>query len=104
MSDSPTRPTHDAKGRAPTGPRPVLFFFYTATSGPSRRMESVVSWLSVRERKRLQLQMVDADANPDLIAQLEVKEIPTVVLVAQGRILTRREGRLTSEAKSGGVG
>jgi thioredoxin-like negative regulator of GroEL len=97
MSDSPTRPTRDPNGRVPSGPRPVLFFFYTATSGPSRRMESIVSWLWVRERKRFRLRMVDANANPDLVTKFEVDEIPTIVLVEEGKILTRREGRLTSD-------
>jgi thioredoxin 2 len=97
MSDSPTPRTGDPHDVASARPRPVLLFFYTATSGPARRMESIVSWLWVRERKRLRLRLIDADVRADLVARFEVSEIPTIVLIDDGRILARRQGRLTSD-------
>ena len=39
--------------------KPLLLFFSSPTSGPSRRMDGLVSLLFVRERKRLRLRTVD---------------------------------------------
>jgi thioredoxin 1 len=97
MSDASSRPTGDPQEAESSPSEPVLVFFYTETSGPARRMESIVSWLWVRERKRLRLRMVDADTQPDLVEKFGVSEIPTIVLVKDGLIVVRREGRLTSD-------
>jgi len=54
------------------------------TSGVGRRMESVLARLQVRERERVRVARVDADDRPDLVQQLGVQEIPSIVMF-QGR-------------------
>jgi len=54
------------------------------TSGVGRRMESVLARLQVRERERVRVARVDADDRPDLVRQLGVQEIPSIVMF-QGR-------------------
>jgi thioredoxin-like negative regulator of GroEL len=49
-----------------------------------RRMESVLARLQVRERERVRVARVDADDRPDLVQQLGVQEIPSIVMF-QGR-------------------
>src|SRR5262245_43765922 len=62
------------------GPRgsvkPVLLFFTRRTSGPGRRMESLIAHVARKERRRLTVVSVDADANIGLAEKLAVTEIP----------------------------
>jgi thioredoxin-like negative regulator of GroEL len=76
-------------------PRPSLIFVGQARSGPSRRMESLVAWVKVTQKKRLRVVDVDADANPELVQELGVSKVPALVLVKDRRVLGRLEGRAT---------
>jgi thioredoxin-like negative regulator of GroEL len=58
-------------------------------------MESLVAWVKVTQKKRLRVIDIDADRNPALANELEVKEIPSLVLVKDRRIVGRLEGRAT---------
>jgi len=75
--------------------RPVLLFFSTRRSGPARRMSSLVAWVGVTEKKRLRVVEVDADANDQLAAALDVSTIPSLVLLRGRKILGRLDGRAT---------
>jgi thioredoxin 1 len=76
-------------------PRPSLIFVGQARSGPSRRMESLVAWVKVTQKKRLRVVDVDADANPELVQELGVSKVPALVLVKDRHVLGRLEGRVT---------
>jgi hypothetical protein len=41
---------------------PMLIFFTRATSGPARRMESLLAQVARKERERLRVRRVDADS------------------------------------------
>lgn len=58
-------------------------------------MESLVAWVKVTQRKRLRVIAVDADRNPALTRELEVTEIPSLVLIKDRRVVGRLEGRAT---------
>ena len=75
--------------------RPSLIFVGQSRSGPSRRMESLVAWVKVTQKKRLRVVDVDADANPKLVRELGVSKVPALVLVKDKRVLGRLEGRVT---------
>ena len=72
---------------------PTLVFFTRATSGPARRMESLLAHVARKERDRLQVRRVDADAHPGLVEKFEVDEIPALVLVVDRRVIGRLDGR-----------
>jgi thioredoxin-like negative regulator of GroEL len=74
---------------------PALLFFTSATSGPARRMESLLALIARRERGRLRVVPVDADASRALADALGVTEIPTLVLLRNRLALARIEGRAT---------
>jgi thioredoxin-like negative regulator of GroEL len=76
-------------------PKPSLIFVGQSRSGPSRRMESLVAWVKVTQKKRLRVVDVDADANPRLVEELGVSKVPALVLVKDRRVLGRLEGRVT---------
>ncbi|MGH3134315.1 MAG: thioredoxin family protein [Gaiellaceae bacterium] len=74
---------------------PALLFVRRRQDGASRRMESLVAWVKVTQKKRLRVIDVDADRNPALTQELEVTEIPSLVLIKNRRIVGRLDGRAT---------
>ena len=75
--------------------KPILLFFTRRTSGPARRMESLIAHVARKERERLTVVSVDADKNAELAERLAVDEIPTLVLVKGRSPVGRLEGRAT---------
>ena len=76
-------------------PSAMLLFFTRRTSGPARRMSSLVAWIEAREKRRLRVVEVDADENPRLAERLLVSEVPALVLVKDRRPVGRLQGRVT---------
>jgi thioredoxin 1 len=77
-------------------PVPRLLFFTAATSGPARRMESLLAHLARKERARLRISRIDVDESPELVERLAVTEVPTLVLVKDRRPVARLEGRVSA--------
>jgi thioredoxin-like negative regulator of GroEL len=84
----------------PAGP-PV---FTSATSGPARRMESLLAVFAHRKRGRLRVVTVDADASRARTDVLGVTEIPTLVLLRGRRAVARIEGRATGQQVDAMIG
>ena len=76
--------------------KPHLLFFTSATSGPGRRMESLLAQLARKERKRLRVSRVDVERAPRLADRLGVTAVPTLVLVAGRKPVARLEGRASA--------
>jgi thioredoxin-like negative regulator of GroEL len=76
--------------------RPLLLFFTNSRSGPARRMESLLAHLARKERSRLRIARIDAEAQPDWIERLQITQIPTLVLVKDRRPIDRLEGRVSA--------
>jgi thioredoxin len=79
-----------------TDDRPMLVFFWSARSGPARRMESLLAHLERKERDRLRVRRVDADEHAELMEQFRVSVIPTLVLVKDKRVVGRLDGRTSA--------
>jgi thioredoxin-like negative regulator of GroEL len=77
-------------------PRPLLVFFSSARSGPSRRMESLVAHIARKERERLRVMQVDVDQRADLVEKLGVDDVPTLVLVIGRKAVARLDGRASA--------
>lgn len=73
--------------------RPLLVFFLNETSGPARRMESLIAHVGRKERDRLRVTRVDVDERPDLAQRFGVTEVPALVLVKDRRPVARLDGR-----------
>ncbi len=76
--------------------QPLLVFFSTRTSGPARRMESLLAHIARKERERLRVTRVDVDARPDLARRFRIETVPTIVLVKDRRTVGRIEGRASA--------
>lgn len=74
---------------------PTLVFLRKRQSGASRRMESLVAWVKVTQKRRLRVVDVDADRNPALVRELDITEFPTLVLIKDRHVVGRLEGRAT---------
>ena len=73
----------------------LLVFFCSQSSGPARRMESLLAHLARKERTRLRIMRVDVERQPELAKRFQVAAIPTLVLVKRKRVVDRLEGRVS---------
>jgi thioredoxin-like negative regulator of GroEL len=74
---------------------PLLLFVADRRSGPARRMASLIAWVTVRHRRHLRVLEVDVEDAPDLVDALDVRSAPALVLVEDGVVLDRLEGKVT---------
>ena len=72
---------------------PTLVFFTATTSGPARRMESLLAHIERKERGRLLVKRVDTDEHPRLVRKFAVTKVPSLVLVVDKRAVARIDGR-----------
>jgi len=59
-------------------------------------MDSLVANVARKERRYLRVLQVDVDEHPDLAGRFLVEAVPTLVLVKEGRIVERIEGRVSA--------
>jgi thioredoxin-like negative regulator of GroEL len=84
-----------ARTRAPGAPAatggPSLVFFYSETSGASRRADGFLAQVLQRRSNHstFRLVRVDAEQRPDLVQRLQVNELPTLLVIADGRVRGR---------------
>ena len=75
---------------------PTLLFFTRETSGPARRMESLLAHLARKERGRLRITRIDVTASPEWVDRLSVTQVPTLILLKDRRPVERLEGRVSA--------
>lgn len=73
--------------------RPQLLFFYSLTSGISRRAEGFLAQVLQRRRNHqaFQLRRIDADRHPHLVERFKIDELPALVVVESKRVRARLE-------------
>jgi thioredoxin 1 len=75
---------------------PVLVDFTAAWCGPCRALTPILERFAERT-KNVVVASVDADACPDLASRYGVRALPTVIVFAGGREVTRRVGLTNDE-------
>jgi thioredoxin-like negative regulator of GroEL len=75
------------------GERPKLIFFFSSTSGRSRRADGFLAQVLQRRgnHNTFELLRIDADERPDLAQRLGVRSAPELLVLDCGRV----RGRLT---------
>ena len=76
--------------------QPQLLFFTAPTSGPARRMESLLAHLARKERTRLKVSRIEVASSPQLAEKLGVEDVPTLILIKDRRPVARLEGRVSA--------
>jgi thioredoxin-like negative regulator of GroEL len=71
--------------------RPQLLFFYSETSGNSRRAEGYLAQVLQRRRNHqsFQLRRIDADRHTELLARFRIEALPALVVVENKRVRAR---------------
>ena len=59
-------------------------------------MESLLAHLERKERGRLRVQHIDVEEHPELVRRLQVEEVPTLLLIKDGRVVERLAGRVSA--------
>ena len=77
------------------GEPPTLVFVGSRRCGASRRMESLVAWVKVTHKKRLRVVDLDTEQSPGLARRLGVERTPTLLVLQDGSVVRRLEGRAT---------
>ena len=87
--------SHDHRNTAGPGGAPTLVFVGRRHCGASRRMESLIAWVKVTQKKRLRVVELDADRSPELAHHLGVRETPTLLVLQREQSSIASTGRAT---------
>ena len=93
--DMDVKQSHDHRSSTGRGGAPTLVFVGRRQCGASRRMESLIAWVKVTQKKRLRVVELDADRSPELAHHLGSRETPTLLVLQRGSVVARLEGRVT---------
>ena len=74
---------------------PTLVFVGKRQCGASRKMESLVAWVEVTQKRRVRVVKLDVDRHGEAARRLRVRCVPSLLLVQDGRVVGRLEGRST---------
>ena len=71
--------------------RPQLLFFYSLTSGRSRRAEGFLAQVLQRRRNHqaFRLRRIDVDQHPELVERFKIDAIPALLVVENKRVQAR---------------
>jgi thioredoxin-like negative regulator of GroEL len=76
---------------------PKLLYFYSPRSGPSRRVEAFLEQV-LQERRNHDVfarGRIDVDRAPQLAEHFEVEALPAIVVLEEGRVVRKVEGRVS---------
>ena len=74
-----------------------ILYFSAAWCGPCKNFKPIMEQVS----REIPVEFIDVDASPQLVAEYGVRNIPTLVVVNNGRAAAKQAGVLTeSQIKS----
>lgn len=73
------------------GSKPQLLFFYSATSGSSRRAEAFIAQVLQRRRNHdtFAVRRIEVSEHPEIAERFRVIETPTLLLVDDNKVAAR---------------
>jgi thioredoxin-like negative regulator of GroEL len=91
MRTSAAAPAYPSAPAKAASSRPQLLFFYSDTSGSSRRVEGFLAQVLQRRRNHqsFDLRRIDADRHADLARRLAIDVVPSLVVVENKRVRAR---------------
>jgi len=76
---------------------PVLIHFWAAWSGPSRAIKPAIEEIANEYAGRVKVGEINVDDYPDLVAQFNIQQLPTFIVVNNGSEQARIEGATSKE-------
>ena len=74
-----------------------ILYFSASWCQPCKNFKPIMEQVS----RELPVQFVDVDANPDLVAEYGIRNVPTVIVVNNGRVASKQAGVLTESQIKG---
>jgi thioredoxin-like negative regulator of GroEL len=68
-----------------------ILYFSAAWCGPCKNFKPIMESLS----NEMTVQFIDVDANPQLVAEYGIRNVPTIVVVNNGQAVGKQAGVLT---------
>ncbi|HHW91143.1 MAG TPA: thioredoxin [Firmicutes bacterium] len=76
---------------------PVLVDFWATWCGPCKMLAPVLEEIAAELEGRLKMVKVNVEENRELVGQFRIMSVPTLVLLKDGKELTRLTGYLPKE-------
>jgi len=73
--------------------RPVLIDFWAEWCAPCRALAPVIKELAEEYGEKLRVVKVDVDANPKTASQMQIRAMPTILMVKNGAVVGQLVGR-----------
>lgn len=75
----------------------ALVDIWTEWCGPCKMIAPIVDQLSIDFQGQLSVGKLDADSNRDIVTELGIRNIPTILLYKNGEVVDRSVGSATKE-------
>jgi thioredoxin 1 len=73
--------------------RPVLIDFWAEWCAPCRALSPVIKELADEYGEKLRVVKIDVDANPKTASQMQVRAMPTILMMKNGAVVGQLVGR-----------
>lgn len=83
--------------------KPVVLDFWAEWCGPCRMVGPIIDELATEYEGRVTIAKVNVDENDEIVSEFGVRNIPTILLFKDGKVVDKQVGATQKEALSGKI-